>query len=221
MPSQQQVQGANDNSQDSTAMPSSSSNQNLYDRFFQPFSAGATKLLPPKGAGMRFKSKRADRIPDDPARPLVNDLHSIDDPAMRLRVPKKIPTPVKVEAKVWFANERTFISYVSTGLLLSSIASGLLLGAKDSMARWFALAYAIISAGILIYGWIIFQRRLTMISARDAGSFDIVWGPLAICVALFFAILINFIVRVQEAKRVSGVSVVSFTQVWSSIPRGA
>jgi hypothetical protein len=49
---------------------------------------------------------------------------------------------VKVEAKVWFANERTFISYLSMGLLLSTIASGLLFGARDSTARWFALAYA-------------------------------------------------------------------------------
>jgi hypothetical protein len=43
---------------------------------------------------------------------------------------------------VWFANERTFISYLSMGLLLSTIASGLLFGAKDSPARWFALTYA-------------------------------------------------------------------------------
>jgi hypothetical protein len=57
-------------------------------------------------------------------------------------VPKKVLTPVKVEAKVWFANERTFISYLSMGLLLSTIASGLLFGARDSSARYFALAYA-------------------------------------------------------------------------------
>ena len=69
------------------------------------------------------------------------------------------------------------------GLLLSTIASGLLFGARDSAARSFALAYAIVyvlregipltnrSAGILIYGWATFQKRLTMISARDAGSF--------------------------------------------------
>jgi hypothetical protein len=56
---------------------------------------------------------------------------------------EKIPTPVKVEAKVWFANERTFVSYLSMGLLLSTIASSLLFGARDSSARFFALAYAI------------------------------------------------------------------------------
>jgi hypothetical protein len=57
---------------------------------------------------------------------------------------EKIPTPVKVEAKVWFANERTFISYLSMGILLSTIASGLLFGARDSAARFFAMGYAIV-----------------------------------------------------------------------------
>lgn len=27
------------------------------------------------------------------------------------------------------------------------------------------------SAGVLIYGWAIFQKRVTMISARDSGNF--------------------------------------------------
>lgn len=56
---------------------------------------------------------------------------------------EKKATPVKVEAKVWFANERTYIAYLSMGLLLSTIATGLLFGAKDSVARWFAFAYAL------------------------------------------------------------------------------
>lgn len=103
--------------------------------------------------------------------PSAQNYQSTDNPEIRVRIPKKIATPVKVEAKVWFANERTFISYLSMGLLLSTIASGLLFGARDSPARYFALVYAAISAGVLIYGWAIFQKRLTMISSRYSGSF--------------------------------------------------
>lgn len=75
--------------------------------------------------------------------PSVVNYQSTSDPNIRIRIPKKVLTPVKVEAKVWFANERTFISYLSMGLLLSTIASGLLFGARDSSARYFALAYAV------------------------------------------------------------------------------
>ncbi|ADV23420.1 hypothetical protein I305_05673 [Cryptococcus gattii E566] len=187
----------------------------IADFFWQPFSSGALKLLPKRDVGIRAKSKRADRIPDDPQRPLVTDYHSINNPTMRVRVPKKTPTPVKVEAKVWFANERTFISYLSMGLLLSTIASGLLFGSRDSPARWFAFAYALISAGVLVYGWAIFQKRLTMISARDSGNFDLLWGPIFICLALFIAILANFIFRLHEAKKHTGVNPLSFTYAWN------
>lgn len=134
---------------------------------------------------------------------------------MRIRVPKKFLTPVKVEAKVWFANERTFISYLSMGLLLSTIASGLLFGSRDSPARWFAFAYALISAGVLIYGWAIFQKRLTMISARDSGNFDLLWGPIFICFALFIAILANFIFRLHEAQQQAGFNPLSFKYAWN------
>jgi hypothetical protein len=86
----------------------------------------------------------------------VSGYHSIDNSTVRVRVPsklylslhleadlsEKIATPVKVEAKVWFANERTYISYLSMGLLLSTISSGLLFGARDGTARYFAIAYA-------------------------------------------------------------------------------
>ncbi|KIR42004.1 hypothetical protein I307_06438 [Cryptococcus deuterogattii 99/473] len=187
----------------------------ITDFFWQPFSSRALKLLPKRNVGIRAKSKRADRIPDDPQRPFVTDYHSINDPTMRVRVPKKTPTPVKVEAKVWFANERTFISYLSMGLLLSTIASGLLFGSRDSPARWFAFAYALISAGVLVYGWAIFQKRLTMISARDSGNFDLLWGPIFICLALFVAILANFIFRLHEAKKHTGVNPLSFTYAWN------
>ncbi|WVR07537.1 hypothetical protein IAU60_004579 [Kwoniella sp. DSM 27419] len=171
------------------------------DFFFHPFSSAALKLLPKRGVGMRAKSKRADRIPDNSERPLLTDYHSINDPTIRVRVPKKVATPVKVEAKVWFANERTFISYLSMGILLSTIASGLLFGARDSPARWFAFAYAAISAGVMLYGWAMFQKH-------------VLWGPLLICLALFVAILVNFIFRLKEAKSHTGVNPLSLQNAW-------
>lgn len=65
-----------------------------------------------------------------------------------------------------------------------------------------------------------------MISARDPGNFggsndgneadraDMLIGPLFICLSLFVAILANFILRVQESKRVTGVNPMSFQYAW-------
>lgn len=75
-----------------------------------PFSSSALASLPHMQRPVRYT--RADAIPEtergeDGQRPTVRDYHAINGLPARVRVPKKIATPVKVEAKVWFANERS------------------------------------------------------------------------------------------------------------------
>jgi hypothetical protein len=78
---------------------------------FSPFSSSALAQLPKKPA-RPSRYTRADEIPDvepteqDGQMPTVRDYHSITVPP-QVRVPKKVPTPVRVEGKVWFANERS------------------------------------------------------------------------------------------------------------------
>ena len=76
-----------------------------------PFSPAALASLP-KNLTTRPRYTRADRIPDaDPDdegnMPAVRDYHAINSLPPQVRIPKKIATPIKVEAKVWFANERS------------------------------------------------------------------------------------------------------------------
>ena len=65
-----------------------------------------TGILPRNPEGVRQRSTRADRIPEieedeDGQRPTVPDYHSINAVPPRVRVPKKIATPIQVEGKVW------------------------------------------------------------------------------------------------------------------------
>lgn len=83
---------------------------------FSPFSSSALASLPQNPLSSRDRSTRTDNIPDEPTVDAVlgtatgtyHDYHAINDalPPM-VRVPKKNPTPIKVEPKVWFANERS------------------------------------------------------------------------------------------------------------------
>ncbi|KAL7422553.1 hypothetical protein Q5752_003201 [Cryptotrichosporon argae] len=148
-------------------------------------------------------------------RPLVRDYHSINDPSILVRVPKKIETPVKVESKVWFANERTYIAYVTMGVLISTIALGLLAGAKDTLGKAFAGAYAVIAIGVLIYGYALYQHRITLISTRHAGNFDSPWGPVIITLVLAVAIAANFGTRVAEVRRATGEDPLSLARAWA------
>jgi len=169
-----------------------------------PFTPGALAKLP-KMTPPTPRYTRTDAIPEtehdeDGQRPTVRDYHAINSLPPAVRVPKKIATPVKVEGKVWFANERTWVSWLNIAVLIGTLALALFNASKDSVARNFAYLYAAISVGTLIYGYVIYQHRITMIRKRDPGSFDLVTGPVILSALLFFGVLANFIIRVRELK---------------------
>ena len=139
---------------------------------FSPFSSSALGTLPNLPRPQRYT--RADGIPDvegneDGARPTVRDYHSISSVPSQVRVPKKIATPVRVEGKVWFANERSeskrffiyicplisfvaWVSWLNLSILLGTLSLALFNASKDYIARSFAYTYAVISIGVLVCG---------------------------------------------------------------------
>ncbi|KAJ3739252.1 hypothetical protein DFH05DRAFT_537060 [Lentinula detonsa] len=166
-----------------------------------PFSPTALASLPKLSRPSRYT--RADAIPnaeEDQAgqRPTVRDYHSINHLSTQVRIPKKIKTPVRVEGKVWFANERTWVSWLNLAVLLGTLALALFNSSKDTVARNFAYTYAVISVGVLIYGYVLYQHRITLIRRRDPGHFDALAGPVIVSILLFFAVLANFLIRVRE-----------------------
>ena len=87
---------------------------------------------------------------------------SVREPKQRARAsPASIPlsastgashlqVPVRVEPKTYFANERTFLSWLNMAVLLSSVAVGLIgLGGSDDLATKYA---RIVARTISAYG---------------------------------------------------------------------
>lgn len=128
-----------------------------------------------------------------------------------IRVPNKVTTPVKVETKVWFANERTYLKNTHVSLLLATFGLALI-NTGDQIARFSGLLYALISVGLLAYGWYVYQKRVTMIKNRDPGHFDDFIGPVIICLALFTAVSLNFYLKFQQ------LSVTNFWAVPGAVP---
>ncbi|KAF9267982.1 hypothetical protein L218DRAFT_894336 [Marasmius fiardii PR-910] len=170
---------------------------------FSPFSSSALGTLPNVSRPQRYP--RNDAIPEiegdeEGQRPTVRDYHAISSVPSQVRIPKKIATPVKVEGKVWFANERTWVSWLNLSVLLGTLSMALFNASKDGVARNFAYTYAVISIGVLVYGYFLYQKRITMIQRRDPGHFDDIVGPVVVSTLLFFAVLTNFIIRVRELR---------------------
>lgn len=105
---------------------------------------------------------------------------------------------VKVEAKVWLANQRTFIKWQHVGVLLSSISLGLYnaAGSDNNIARALGIVYTAIGVFTALWGYGMYLRRSTLIRQRSGKDFDNVIGPVVVCVALMFALVANFAIKV-------------------------
>lgn len=101
---------------------------------------------------------------------------------------------VKVEAKVWLANQRTFIKWQHVAILLASLSLGLFnaAGEHNNIARALGVVYTVLALFIAVWGWGIYMYRARLIERRSGKDFDNILGPCIVCVGLMLALIINF-----------------------------
>ncbi|KAI4275811.1 MAG: hypothetical protein LQ337_002941 [Flavoplaca oasis] len=102
--------------------------------------------------------------------------------------------PVRVEPKVWLANERTFVKWQHISVLLATLSLSLYnaAGENNGVARSLAVTYTLIAAAAGGWGWWVYTVRSRMIEARSGKDFDNIYGPIVVCLALIIALCINF-----------------------------
>jgi len=108
--------------------------------------------------------------------------------------------PVRVEAKVWLANQRTFIKWQHVSVLLASLSLGLYnaAGEGNNIARALAVVYTCIAAFTLAWGYGMYVYRARLIRERSGKDFDAITGPLVVCVGLAVALCLNFGFKVRS-----------------------
>ncbi|KAK3697722.1 vacuolar transporter chaperone [Vermiconidia calcicola] len=117
----------------------------------------------------------------------------------RFRAPKgkKIHVPVRVEPKVTFAAERTFLSWLEFSIILGSIAATLL-NFGDAVALASALAFTIVAGIALLYSMGLFLWRVDKIKKRRAVNYHDKWGPSVLCFGLVVAVAVSFGYRIAK-----------------------
>lgn len=112
------------------------------------------------------------------------------------------PTSIqKIEPKVFFANERTFLHWLHHGVILSSIASGILAFSKENDVTWaeyYALGLMPIALGFCVYALHVFLWRADRIKSRIPGRWDDPVGPLLLGSLLVLVLLSNFCLKLYE-----------------------
>ncbi|KAL7271624.1 GTPase regulator Nrf1 [Rhizina undulata] len=108
---------------------------------------------------------------------------------------KRIALPTRVEPKVFFANERTFLSWLNFTVILGGLAVGLL-NFGDQVGRISAGLFTFVAMGTMIYALVTFHWRAAAIRKRGQGSFDDRFGPTVLAITLLCAIVVNLILRI-------------------------
>ncbi|KAJ3118369.1 vacuolar transporter chaperone [Phlyctochytrium bullatum] len=107
---------------------------------------------------------------------------------------KRIALPVRVEPKVFFANERTFLSWLNSSIVIASLAIALL-NLGDAVGQIAGLLFTLVAMMFMVYSLFLFQWRAQKIRDRDPGPYDDRVGPTVLVIVLFFAITANFYLK--------------------------
>lgn len=112
---------------------------------------------------------------------------------------KPIVIPVRVEPKVFFANERTFLSWIQFAIFLGGIGTAML-GLGDSTASICGIILIIVSSIFSIYSLCLFHWRARKIREKHPGPYDDKYGPFVLVGVFLFAIVLCSIFKFPLKK---------------------
>jgi hypothetical protein len=178
----------------------------------RPRNLSINPLFPSKVFDSRFWSKSKKGKSPTTSTTLVEEEeqeNAAEDPNRRILVSsytappgQKIAVPVRIEPKVIFAHERTFMNWLQLAVLISTIATTLLnfTSADDPTGLVAAFAFTIAALAAIFYAGAVFVVRALNLRKRDAdGYYYDQYGPTIVCVIVGGAVLTNFAMRLREA----------------------
>ncbi|PFH60201.1 hypothetical protein XA68_11330 [Ophiocordyceps unilateralis] len=137
---------------------------------------------------------RPSRIPPTQRHQMLFGSEAVQQRKFRAPPGKKIYVPVRVEPKVYFAAERTFLGWLEYSIYIGAIAVTLLnFGSQTSSPSfWTAAVFTLLAILSLAYSVTIYLYRSRAIRKRTAAKYYDRWGPSVLCLALFVAVAMNF-----------------------------
>ncbi len=121
--------------------------------------------------------------------------------------------PVRVEAKVWLANERTFVRWLHVTTLLTALTFSIYSSVKSShfpqLATDLAYIYFALTLFSGVWAYAIYTRRLDLIKMRSGRHLDGMFGPLVLAVVLVLTLVLEFAAGLKKWKTKAGVSSVT------------
>ena len=124
--------------------------------------------------------------------------HHIGGEVGTLLKPRK--APIKVEPKVFFANERTFLAWMNLSITLAGASIAILAFAQDQnpFAQLYGILLLPVAIAFIIYSMYQYNRRSTMIRRRNPGPYEDTVGPAVLGLMLMFSIVAQFALKLYS-----------------------
>lgn len=115
--------------------------------------------------------------------------------------PRKMP--IKVEPKVFFANERTFLAWLHMSVTLASISIAIVAFAEQNeWSQLYGLMLMPVAIAFCCYSLYTYIKRAGMIRRKEPGPYEDRTGPIVLASMLGAAIIGNFVVKIIEFSKV-------------------
>eukprot|EP01114_Cavostelium_apophysatum_P001041 TRINITY_DN108_c0_g1_i1.p1 TRINITY_DN108_c0_g1~~TRINITY_DN108_c0_g1_i1.p1 ORF type:complete len:970 (-),score=304.90 TRINITY_DN108_c0_g1_i1:115-3024(-) len=151
--------------------------------------------IPPTGKDVELVTMGKDKAvvekskKDVTSQPWFANMPIVGKNAKNKKKKKKVQAPMKIEPKTFFANERTFLQWMSFLVITQGIGITLISLSPFGMIRWAGLVFVIVSLLYMVYAITIFLIRRYKISRREKGPYDERFGPVGIVVCLMIGLI--------------------------------
>jgi len=106
---------------------------------------------------------------------------------------------IKVEPKVFFANERTFLAWLHTSVLLAGASIAIMAFAQtNAVSQLYGIILLPVSIAFISYAMIQYARRSSMIRRRAPGPYEDIAGPTVLGIVLMLSIIAQFSIKLYS-----------------------
>jgi uncharacterized membrane protein YidH (DUF202 family) len=109
--------------------------------------------------------------------------------------------PIKIEPKVFFSNERTFIAWMHVSIILAGGSIAILAFAEESnnpISQLYGIILLPVAISFIVYSMYQFQRRAKMIRTRHPGPYEDTIGPAVLGIMLMLSITAQFALKLYS-----------------------
>mmetsp|Transcript_5110 Transcript_5110/g.13692 ORF Transcript_5110/g.13692 Transcript_5110/m.13692 type:complete len:239 (-) Transcript_5110:48-764(-) len=115
---------------------------------------------------------------------------------------KQRKAPVKVEPKVFFANERTFLAWLHISIILAggSIAILAFSDENNPASQLYGIVLLPVAVAFIVYAMRQYSRRAFMIRNKHPGPYEDTLGPTVLSIMLMLSIVAQFAIKLYSIR---------------------